>query len=81
MGGHHILWDEVTAQLISSRVAEVYTALYGDGEVPDSPFGGFSVLIAADSGYRASAQFTRDRRFWGKVLADCPEMTSLSGGT
>ncbi|WIN00179.1 amino acid adenylation domain-containing protein [Actinoplanes oblitus] len=75
---HHLVLDGFGMGLIARRVAEVYTALHAGAEVPDSPFGRLSDLVARDQAYQRSPRRTRDRQFWVDYLRDCPEPAGLA---
>ena len=76
---HHILLDAFSGSVVVARQAQVYNSLLAGGEVAGGALEPVSVLIDADSSYRAAAEFGRDREFWLDVLSDLPEVTSVSG--
>lgn len=78
---HHIAMDAYGSYLVSSRVAEVYTALREGRDPGPSPFGSLGDLAAEDASYRASADFGRDRDFWLGQLDGRPAPSPLIRGT
>ncbi|MEV5944712.1 amino acid adenylation domain-containing protein [Streptomyces sp. NPDC051994] len=75
---HHIALDGFGGALVVQRVAELYSVL-ARGEQPGaSPFGSLRSLVEADSGYRESENFTRDREFWSGHGADRIEPVGLA---
>src|SRR5262245_6641719 len=85
---HHLINDGYGAWLIAQRVAEVYSANVNN--LPDSgaSFGYLRLLLEREDRYRASEDFTRDRKYWLECLAEMSEPVSLnddppiiSGGT
>ena len=77
--GHHIAFDAFSGSLIATRQAQVYTSLLAGQLQKKGGLGRLSVLLDADSSYRASASYNRDREFWLDVLSDSPEIISVSG--
>ncbi|MEV4192618.1 condensation domain-containing protein, partial [Streptomyces toxytricini] len=75
---HHILLDGVGAALLVRRVAHVYSALAAGTEPDPCPFEPVRTLLDADSTYRGSQDFERDRAFWLDRFADRPEPIALS---
>lgn len=75
---HHVIYDGFSGGLAARRIAEIYTAMKKGEAPPDSGFGAFGDLVAADRAYRESPRFERDRAFWQQQLADLPEAVSLS---
>src|SRR5216683_1429378 len=76
---HHIAVDGLGASAIAARQAQVYTSLLTGLPPGEGALEPVSVLMDADSSYRASADFGRDREFWLNALADFPEVASISG--
>ncbi|HTX85470.1 MAG TPA: amino acid adenylation domain-containing protein, partial [Streptosporangiaceae bacterium] len=76
---HHIAVDGFSGPVIAARLAQVYASLLA-GRLPgDGTLEPLSVLIDADSSYRTSEDFSRDREFWSDVLSDFPGVASISG--
>ncbi len=76
---HHIAFDALSSSNVCARVAHVYTSLLTGRTPALRTFGRFSVLPAADSAYRESADYDSDREFWRNSLADFPDARSASG--
>ncbi|WP_329560680.1 non-ribosomal peptide synthetase [Kitasatospora sp. NBC_01266] len=76
--GHHVAGDGYSGSLLAGRVAEIYTALV-EGRPTGDPLPPLRNLIEEDAAYRASEQFTEDRRYWTERFADHPEAVSLGG--
>ena len=77
--GHHISVDGFSGSVIVARQAQVYTSLLAGSPLEEGALDSFSMLIDADSAYRASRDFGRDQRFWLNTLSDLPEVVSVSG--
>jgi Condensation domain len=76
---HHIAMDGHSLSVVAARQAQVYTLLT-NGRAPDKgTLEPISVLTAADSAYRDSAKFNRDRQFWLDAMSDLPKVASVSG--
>lgn len=76
---HHIMMDGPGMDLVSLRLAEVYTCLVTGEPVPAVSAGGVLGLLDQDTAYRSSAQFALDRAFWTERLKDLPDPPVLSG--
>ncbi|HZU09237.1 MAG TPA: amino acid adenylation domain-containing protein [Pseudacidobacterium sp.] len=75
---HHIVHDGYGGGLVARRVAEVYTA-YIQGEEPaPNRFCTVREMIEAETRYRSSDRFRRDREYWLEHLARMPEAVTLS---
>jgi enterobactin synthetase component F len=78
---HHIVYDGYSGGLIARRLAELYTA-YMEGREPEAcEFGPLKDLLEAETSYRDSNRFHRDREFWKEKLANLPEAVSLARGS
>lgn len=76
---HHIALDGFSGAIIAARLAQVYDSLQA-GSLPSArALEPVEALISADASYRASADFGRDREYWRAVLADFPDVPSVSG--
>ncbi|WP_275107021.1 non-ribosomal peptide synthetase [Nocardia arthritidis] len=74
----HLAADGFSAiTMLSSRIAEVYTALHDGLAVPPPRFGDPAALVDVDDQYRESARFTDDARFWKEYLAGDPTPARL----
>lgn len=79
---HHSVFDGWGLALIHNRTAAVYSALAAGGSTgsdADEPFPPMHTLRDADTAYRGSRAFRRDRGYWLKRLADRPQPTQLAG--
>ncbi|MFW0795599.1 amino acid adenylation domain-containing protein [Gordonia sp. CPCC 205515] len=79
--GHHLAFDGYAAMYMMLRVAQHYTAIVDDTEVPPASSASTADIAEFDATYRSSAAFDDDRRHWtGYLDADggAPESTSLS---
>ncbi|WAC56477.1 amino acid adenylation domain-containing protein [Gordonia sp. SL306] len=83
--GHHLAFDGYAAMYMMMRVAQHYTAIVGDGEVPPAQIASMAQIADFDREYRSSEAFADDRRYWADHLLDdtgaLPEITSLSTAT
>jgi enterobactin synthetase component F len=78
---HHIVYDGYGGGLVARRLAELYTA-YTRGEAPESKcFCTVEAMVEAESNYRNSDRFHRDREYWQRQLAQLPEAVTLSHST
>ncbi|WP_406841549.1 non-ribosomal peptide synthase/polyketide synthase (plasmid) [Streptomyces sp. AHU1] len=75
---HHIVMDGYSDAMIIRRVAELYNSLTDGTPCPETSIGPLQTLLEEDAAYRASEQFTRDRKFWLERLADLPDVASLA---
>jgi amino acid adenylation domain-containing protein len=76
---HHIAFDALSSVKVAARVADVYNAMLAGQPAGQRTFGPFAALVQADSRYRDSADFARDRAFWRDILTDFPAVPSISG--
>jgi enterobactin synthetase component F len=74
---HHLVMDAFGASLITSRVADVYSAFAAGSNVECKPLGSLVALIEEDAAYRASRHFETDRQFFMNSMLDCPEPQRL----
>jgi enterobactin synthetase component F len=75
---HHIGVDGYGGGLIARRVAELYTDLAEGRDPAPASFCTVAALIEAESNYRNSGRFQRDREYWHQQLAQLPEAATLS---
>ncbi|PWV47942.1 non-ribosomal peptide synthetase [Nocardiopsis sp. L17-MgMaSL7] len=75
---HHIAVDAYAITMMARRVADVYTRLGRDEEVPATRFGALADLVADQADYADSPRFAEDRAYWTDLLADRPEPALLS---
>ena len=80
---HHIAVDGYSVLLIAQRLAHAYSRLVGKSTPDSSAPGALRVLVAADSEYRASADFISDQEYWQDIFSDSDslEVPTLSGHT
>lgn len=76
---HHLVMDAYGSQLVSRRVAAVYTALKNDRDPGANPFGSLHSLVDEDVAYRNSPEFDRDQEFWRRQMQDRPARSRLLG--
>ncbi|MER7350306.1 amino acid adenylation domain-containing protein [Streptomyces aurantiacus] len=71
---HHLISDGFGAGgLLSRRLAEVYTALVSESEIPPQPHPWDAASFANEATrYLASDTFTEDTEFWRDYLKDAP---------
>src|SRR5260370_29801865 len=70
---HHIACDGYGGGLVARRLAEVYTA-YAEGREPvPNIFCTVEEVVEAETSYRNSRRFQRDRDYWLQQLAHLPE--------
>ncbi|MFJ3891663.1 amino acid adenylation domain-containing protein [Streptomyces sp. NPDC090083] len=75
---HHILTDAFGGVALTRRVAELYAAAVRGEPAAGVPLGHLSALLADETAYLESEQYTRDRAYWTGRFADRPEPVSLS---
>jgi hypothetical protein len=73
--------DGLSMALVAQRLANVYTTLAIGSKSDLSPFGPIALLVENDAVYRRSEESGRDREYWLKRLADCPDPEGLAGHT
>ncbi|MBG0567779.1 non-ribosomal peptide synthetase [Actinoplanes aureus] len=76
---HHLVMDGKGAQLVVSRLAEVYGALVAGRDAAEGAFRPLSLLIADDAEYHTSAAHEADRAYWTERFADRPEVRGIAG--
>jgi enterobactin synthetase component F len=75
---HHTVCDGYGGGLVARRLAELYTA-YAEGREPaPNLFCTVEEVVAAETSYRYSRRFERDREYWLQQLAHLPEAVTLS---
>jgi enterobactin synthetase component F len=75
---HHIACDGYGGGLVARRLAEVFTAYAAGREPAPNLFCTVEEVVEAETGYRNSRRFQRDREYWLQQLADLPEAVTLS---
>jgi hypothetical protein len=76
---HHIALDGYSFGLFARRVAEVYSARASAHELPPCWFGSLRAVAEADTAYRDSGQYHRDRDHWLAYSAGRPAPVTLAG--
>ncbi|BBY59822.1 non-ribosomal peptide synthetase [Mycolicibacterium sarraceniae] len=69
---HHLVMDAAGIGLFGNRVASVYSALVSGEPIPPAFFGSLQDLVAFESEYEASRDYTDDEAYW---LANLPTDT------
>lgn len=75
---HHIVYDGYGGGLVARRLAELYTAYARNVEPDPNCFCTVDAMLEAESSYRTSDRFRRDREYWHEQLAKLPEAVTLS---
>jgi enterobactin synthetase component F len=75
---HHIVYDGYGGGLVARRLAELYTAYARGNEPEPNCFCTVEAMLEAESSYRGSDRFRRDREYWHEQLARLPEAVTLS---
>ncbi|ASA55725.1 non-ribosomal peptide synthetase [Vibrio gazogenes] len=75
---HHLVLDGFGGVLLSSRVAEIYSALVAGEEPPACQFISLAEALEIEQEYKASKHYLRDKAYWQEVLKDRPAPVSLS---
>jgi enterobactin synthetase component F len=75
---HHIVYDGYGGGLVARRLAELYTAYARGAEPEPTCFCTVEAMLEAESSYRNSDRFRRDREYWHEQLARLPEAATLS---
>jgi enterobactin synthetase component F len=75
---HHIVCDGYGGGLVARRLAEIYTAYAEDREPAPNLFCTVAEVLGAETSYRSSRRFERDREYWHQQLAELPEAVTLS---
>ncbi|GAA0583916.1 amino acid adenylation domain-containing protein [Kribbella sandramycini] len=78
---HHVVTDAFgLINLLSQRIAAIYTALSTGTPLPEQPAADPMLALSKDLAYRSSARFRQDEEFWVGYLADAPEPAQLPAG-
>ncbi|HYZ84471.1 MAG TPA: amino acid adenylation domain-containing protein [Bryobacteraceae bacterium] len=75
---HHIVCDGYGGGLVARRLSELYTAYLEGREPAPNLFCTVAEVLDAETGYRNSRRFERDREYWRQQLAQLPEAVTLS---
>ncbi|MDG4810826.1 amino acid adenylation domain-containing protein [Micromonospora sp. WMMD1120] len=76
---HHLVMDGKGAQLVASRLAEVYSALVSGSDPTGDALAPLSLLVEDDVAYRASTDHENDRAYWTERFADLPDVRGIGG--
>ncbi len=66
---HHLAADGWALSLLYRRLVEIYAALLGGQEPPQTALLPLSLLLEADQAYRGSADFRADHLYWRQKMA------------
>ncbi|MDT5154474.1 MAG: glycopeptidolipid biosynthesis protein, partial [Mycobacterium sp.] len=66
--GHHISVDGLGMALVSSRIANIYSALVSGEASSPAYFGSLQDLVDLETGYEASSEFLEDQDYWSTNL-------------
>ena len=70
---HHLIMDGYSGQVVTQRLAEIYSSL-SQGRIGGvQQLGSLRDVIDEDVAYRRSPSFESDRKFWLDALNECPE--------
>lgn len=75
---HHTVCDGYGGGMVARRVAELYTAYAEDRDPSPPSFCSVRSALEAETAYRSSRHWERDRQYWLRQLADLPEAVTLS---
>jgi enterobactin synthetase component F len=75
---HHIALDGYGGGMVARRLAELYTAYAQGSEPVPSDFSTVEATLEAETNYRNSDRFRRDRDYWHQQLSQLPEAVTLS---
>ncbi|MGG7102287.1 amino acid adenylation domain-containing protein [Rhodococcus sp. 24CO] len=75
---HHLVLDGHGAMTLMNRVAERYTHLVENTEVPPLRALGLHELYQLDASYRSSSRFETDRQYWAGLVDGMPQPVRLT---
>ncbi len=75
---HHLVVDGFSFTAITRRIAEIYTALAGNGEPGPAAFAPFSEVVEEYARYASSPTWQRDAAFWQEQARALPMPATLS---
>jgi enterobactin synthetase component F len=75
---HHTVFDGYGGGLIARRLADVYTAYANGAEPEPNTFSTVQATVEAETAYRNSRHFQKDRDYWLQRLEQLPEAVTLS---
>jgi amino acid adenylation domain-containing protein/non-ribosomal peptide synthase protein (TIGR01720 family) len=79
VSSHHIVADGYSAAISYRRIGEIYRAMIAGEPLAAGAFPPFQPLLEANVSYLDTTHAERDRRYWGRLFTDVPDMISLSG--
>ncbi|MFG2145017.1 non-ribosomal peptide synthase/polyketide synthase [Streptomyces sp. NPDC048696] len=77
MRTHHIVCDAYAFNLLVQRVADCYSALVAEEEIPLTSFSPLAEFVAEHEKYTESERSTRDHDYWLERFGDDPEILNL----
>ena len=76
---HHLIMDGYSGQVVTQRLAEIYSSL-SQGRIGGvQQLGSLRDVIDEDVAYRRSPSFESDRKFWLDALNECTESPPFIG--
>jgi enterobactin synthetase component F len=75
---HHTVFDGHGGGLVARRLADVYTAYANGAEPEPNAFSTVQATVEAETAYRNSRHFQKDREYWLQQLEQLPEAVTLS---
>ncbi|MFD6058124.1 amino acid adenylation domain-containing protein [Rhodococcus wratislaviensis] len=75
---HHLVMDAYGAMVLMNRVAELYTHFVSGTEAPQSKAMSLRAMYDAESEYRTTDRYVRDREYWAARTAELPEPVRLT---
>lgn len=73
---HHLISDACTANLVASKVINIYTSILKNEEVLE-PATSYIDYINSENNYLISNKFEKDREYWSTVLDTIPEIGTI----
>ena len=65
---HHIVVDGLGVAAVGYRIAELYSAVATDAQIPPTFFGSLNDLIECELSYEASTEYHDDQAYWTRNL-------------
>ncbi|MZI96064.1 amino acid adenylation domain-containing protein [Vibrio sp. CAIM 722] len=75
---HHLIIDGFGAQLLSARVAELYSAMVAGEPLPECDFTPLTKILDSEERYRSAKAYQKDRQYWLDQMQGKPTPLSLS---
>lgn len=73
---HHIISDAATFSLIGTEIAEIYSKLLNNEEIPTKNYS-YIDYINSEKEYLKSSRFEKDKAFWAENLNPLPEIATV----